>query len=209
MYQHPAFSQRAWPDDDWLDPETFSKSNLNLTLSEVRDAIATLLLLSLPKKESSHCINQLNKVVGSSVTDDSNTTTATTLIENTMESSILRSPLWIIRDAATYHSNQNTQLQQSFVSSFFSITESIISCQSSTSADSSYFQCIYQQHWQIYLEVATATSVEKTENKDEKPKARKSVNNCHDCNGSFLMLGKCSKNTNCITKERSVSTKTD
>jgi len=109
-------------DIDWLDPKVLSKPDPNLTLPQIRDAIGSLLQLGtytllepifcLPQKETSHYVSQLtqlvlvllqprkqnNKSTSPSSEDDS------LLLGSSMDNVIL-SPLWILRDAASYHSN--------------------------------------------------------------------------------------------------------
>ena len=119
-------------DVDWLDPNVLSKPDPNLSLQQTRDAIGSLLQLasytliqpifSLPQKETSHYVSQLTQLVlvllqprktnsGSSSSQalpvSPSSEDDTRLLGSSMHH-VLLSPLWILRDAATYHSNATT-----------------------------------------------------------------------------------------------------
>jgi len=109
-------------DEDWLDPKVLSKPNPNLTLQQIRDAIGSLLQMAsytllepifcLSEKETSSYVSRLTQLVlillqprkekdnltSPSSGDDS------FLLDSSMDHAIM-SPLWILRDAASYHSN--------------------------------------------------------------------------------------------------------
>ena len=114
--------QQPYDDVDWLDPKVLSKPDFDLTLQQTREAIGSLLQLAsytllqpifgLPQNETSQYIsrltqlvlvllqprNQNNASISRSLEDDS------LLIGSSMDH-VMLSPLWILRDAATYHSN--------------------------------------------------------------------------------------------------------
>jgi len=112
------------PDDDvdWLDPKVLSKPDPDLTLQQTREAIGSLLQLAsytllqpifgLPQNETSQYISRLTQLVlvllqprkqnNTSISPSSEDDSL--LIGSSMDHVILF-PLWILRDAATYHSN--------------------------------------------------------------------------------------------------------
>lgn len=110
-------------DGDWLDPNILSKADPNLTLQQTRDAIGSLVQLAtytllepifcLSQKDVSYYISKLTQLIlvllqprkqndGTSIPHLSGSDSL--LLDSSMDSVILF-PLWILRDAAMYHSN--------------------------------------------------------------------------------------------------------
>lgn len=113
--------QQPEHDIDWLDPNVLSKPDPNLTLQETRDAIGSLLQLAsysllepiffLPQNEITHYVSQLTQLIlvllqprkhnNKSISPSED---ESLLLDASMDQ-VLLSPLWILRDAATYHNN--------------------------------------------------------------------------------------------------------
>ncbi|MGK3738772.1 MAG: hypothetical protein ACI8RD_010307 [Bacillariaceae sp.] len=111
-------------ENDWLDPKILSQPDPNLTLQQTRDAIGTLLQIAsytllepifyLPQKDTSRYVSQLTQLVltllkprRKDISTPSSLPGSSSLLDSSVDYAILY-PLWILRDAAAYHTNSTT-----------------------------------------------------------------------------------------------------
>jgi hypothetical protein len=115
-----AGANKIQEENDWLDPKILSRPDLNLTLQQTRDSIGTLLQLAsytllesifyLPQKDTSRYASQLTQLVLILLKPrrkDRSTPSSlpeSSLLDSSVDYAILY-PLWILRDAAAYHTN--------------------------------------------------------------------------------------------------------
>jgi hypothetical protein len=107
-------------EEDWLDPKVLSRPNPDLTIEQASDAIATLMLLAsytlfapiffLSKREVVPYTSQLTQLALLLLQPGSSSLVGTTIRRSSMDSALLV-PLWILRDAATYHTHDITTQQ--------------------------------------------------------------------------------------------------
>lgn len=135
--------QQEYEVDDWLDPKVLSKPDLDMTLQQARDAIGSLLQLasytllepvfSLANKESSQYVSRLtqlilvllqprkenNKSVSPSSEED------LLLLGSSMDH-VIMSPLWILRDAAIYHSTVRKSSTSNYEQSYLQVLQTLL-----------------------------------------------------------------------------------
>jgi len=109
------------PENDWLDPKILSRPDPKLTLQQTRNAIGTLLqhasytllepIFCLPQKDTSLYVSQLTQLVLTILKPGSY------ILDRSMDY-VMLSPLWILRDAAAYHTNNNSTMRQSCTSNY-------------------------------------------------------------------------------------------
>jgi len=120
--------QQQQDGSDWLDPSVLSQPDPQSTLQQTRDAVGSLLRLAsytllqpifgLPPKETARYLSQLQQLTlvllqprkpqPSDGDDDcdGNDEDALFFLHSSMDHAVL-SPLWILRDAASYHNNNS------------------------------------------------------------------------------------------------------
>ena len=141
-------------ENDWLNPKMLSRPDLSLTLQQTRDSIGTLLQLAsytllepifyLPQKDTSRYASQLTQLVLTLLKPrrkDRSTSSSlpeSSLLDSSVDYAILY-PLWILRDAAAYHTNSTSKtIRQSCTTNYGQIYLEIL--QTLLAIDQAYLQ---------------------------------------------------------------------
>ena len=118
------FIKENWiqSDDDWLDPKFLSEQDHNLTQQQIRDTIGTLLQIAsysllepifcLPKKDTLLFSSKLAQLTLILLKPRKKNGSLPNLPWNDLDTTIL-SPLWILRDAASYYNHTDISVRKS------------------------------------------------------------------------------------------------
>lgn len=126
--------EQQWPEEDWLDPRVLSRPDPELTIDQASDAIATLLQLasytlmepifSFSNRDVVSFTSQLTQLALLLLQPGSSSLVATAIRSRSTDNALL-APLWILRDAASYHTN-DTSTRQSFVSFYLEALQTLL-----------------------------------------------------------------------------------